>query len=283
MRPPTLVVSAIPVIAGSAVAFYYDGFDFLAALCCALGALFIQIGTNFANDYYDFKKGADTEERLGPKRIFQISNTKPETVKKAMILAFALAFLPGFYIIYLGGWIILLIGILSIISGILYTATRFALAYNGLGDLFVIIFFGLIAVSITSYVQLGFIPSLCYILSFPVGGLATNILVVNNIRDAEGDKKVGKMTLAVRFGKGFCLAEYFLFLIGSYCLLLVIYGTYIPSLYIFIPLLSTPLALKLSKNLLSKSGSDLNPVLADTAKFSAIFCILLSAGIILGK
>lgn len=200
-RPRTLPAAVAPVLVGTALAWRADSFVWPAALACLGFALLIQIATNFANDYYDFVKGADTAERVGPRRAVASGLVKPGTMKLVTAATFAAAFLVGLCLLPYGGWPLLVIGIASVVCGYAYTGGPYPLGYNGLGDIFVFIFFGLIAVGATAFVQTGAVTADLWIAGAGVGGLAANILVVNNYRDVETDQKAGKRTLVVRFGR----------------------------------------------------------------------------------
>ncbi len=213
-RPATLSAAIIPVAVGTALAHNLHGFAALPALAALLGAMWIQVGTNFANDVYDFKKGADTSDRVGPTRAAQAGLLTPTQLFLGMFVAFGLASACGLYLLLHAGWPIAIIGVASVLSGIAYTGGPYPLGYNGLGDVFVMIFFGFVAVCGTVYVQMGSVPELAIWASIPVGALATAILVVNNIRDADTDVQCGKRTLAVRFGRPAARLEY-VFLVGS--------------------------------------------------------------------
>jgi len=213
-RPRTLAAALAPVLMGSALAFRDGRFHTRAALAAAAGALLIQIGTNFANDFFDHRKGADAE-RLGPERLTSAGRVSPAWMRRAFLLAFVLALLPGAYLIARGGWPIAGIGLGGIAAGIAYTAGRNALAYLGLGELFVFLFFGPIAVAGTYYVQaLEWSPA-AWIAGIAPGLLSTALLCVNNLRDRESDARVGKRTLAVRLGRRFAKAEIVLALVLS--------------------------------------------------------------------
>lgn len=207
-RPKTLWAAVSPVIIGTAMAYGEGKVHWLSALLAGLGAVLIQIGTNFANDYFDYRKGADNQHRLGPTRVTQAGLVAPKTMKRATILVFALALVVGFYLVWRGGWPILLIGFLSILFGVLYTAGPYPLGYNGLGDLFVLIFFGFVAVGGTYYAQALEINSHVLLAGASPGLFSTAILTVNNLRDIHSDKQAGKKTLAVRFGENFARMEY---------------------------------------------------------------------------
>jgi len=212
-RPKTLSAAISPVLIGTAIAFGDGVHHFLTAFLCLIGALSIQIGTNIANDYFDFKKGADTQERIGPTRVTQAGLIDPQTVKWGFIFSFAVSALICFLLFKRGGWPIAVIGFVSIISGILYTAGPKPLGYVGLGDIFVLIFFGPIAVAGTYYVQSLEINMAVILAGFGPGLISMAILSVNNMRDIDSDKKSGKKTLAVRFGRTFAQNEYLLCII----------------------------------------------------------------------
>ena len=192
----------------SALAWRDGGFCALAAILCLTFALLIQIGTNFANDYYDFIKGADTAARIGPRRAVAAGLIAPATMKRAMLGVFIAAFLTGLPLLAYGGWPLLVIGLASIACGYAYTGGPYPLGYNGLGDIFVFIFFGLVAVGATYFVQTEVITADVWLIGSGIGALAANILVVNNYRDAETDVSAGKRTLVVRFGRRFARAQF---------------------------------------------------------------------------
>src|SRR5215208_496651 len=198
-RPATLPAAVVPVLVGAAAALsegaQFRGKIFLMTLICAL---LIQIGTNFANDYSDFVRGADHENRLGPVRVTQSGLIPKESVKRGVFIAFGLAVLIGAYLAWIGGWPIIAIGAFSILSGLAYTGGPFPLGYHGLGDVFVFIFFGIVAVTGTAYLQLGRWDPLAFSAAVAIGALTTDILVVNNLRDLPTDRNAGKRTLAVR-------------------------------------------------------------------------------------
>lgn len=207
-RPRTLPAAVAPVLAASALAWRDGDFELWPALVCLAFALLIQIGTNFANDYYDFVKGADTAERVGPRRAVAAGLIAPAMMKRVMIAVFVAAFLTGLLLLSYGGWPLLVIGVASIVCGVAYTGGPYPLGYNGLGDLFVFIFFGLVAVGATYFVQSGVLTPDVWLLGTGIGVLAANILVVNNYRDVETDAKAGKRTLVVRFGRRFARIQF---------------------------------------------------------------------------
>jgi 1,4-dihydroxy-2-naphthoate octaprenyltransferase len=281
-RPKTLAAAAVPVAVGTGVAIAHGQFQWLPALVALLGAFLIQIGTNLANDYFDFKKGADNEDRLGPTRVVSSGLISPTAVRNAMILAFALAAAVGSYLIWLGGWPILVIGVLSILSGIAYTGGPFPLGYNGLGDLFVFIFFGVVAVMGTYYVQALEWSLESLVASVPVGLLSVAILIVNNYRDIDTDRAAGKMTLAVRLGRSLTRVQYQACLGIAYAVPVGQFFVGGQSVWVLLPLASAPMAVWLRHRFVSTTdGSELNSVLEDTAKLLAVFGLLYAVGLAL--
>ncbi|ACY18195.1 1,4-dihydroxy-2-naphthoate polyprenyltransferase [Haliangium ochraceum] len=281
-RPATLSAAVVPVLVGSACAAALSGFRLGPALAALFGAIWIQIGTNFANDVFDFEKGADTEERTGPTRAVQTGLLSPEAMRQGMKIAFGLATLAGLYLTWTAGWPVIVIGIASILSGIAYTGGPYPLGYHGLGDLFVIIFFGFVAVCGTAFVQLGSVPALAWGAAVPVGCLATAILVVNNVRDRETDARTGKHTLAVRFGREGGVAEYMTLLLLSYITPLVLLATGLAGWRVLLPWLTVPLALEQVRVLLAGAeGHALNLCLQRTAKLMLAFGLLFATGLAL--
>jgi 1,4-dihydroxy-2-naphthoate polyprenyltransferase len=282
-RPKTLSAASVPVVVGSACAFELDGLRLGPALAALGGALLLQIGANFANDVYDYEKGADTADRLGPTRAVQAGLISPAAMKRGMFVVFALALLLGVYLMTVAGPVILAIGIASILSAIAYTGGPYPLGYNGLGDLFVFVFFGLVAVCGTVFVQLGRVPELALWCSLPVGALATAILVVNNLRDYEQDARVGKRTLAVRWGPKAVIYEYGFLLALSYAVPLFLATSSAEGRFILLPLLTLPLGRRLMRAVASERGRDLNARLAGTAKLLMLFGLLFALGIVLDR
>lgn len=281
-RPATLLVGLVPVLVGSAIAHAAGQFKPLPALAALWGAIFIQIGTNLANDVFDYEKGADTEARLGPVRVTQAGLLRPKQVYGGMVASFLLALLAGIYLTAVAGWPIVAIGLVSIASGIAYTGGPYPLGYNGLGDIFVFVFFGPVAVAGTVFVQAGVIPPAAWLASIPVGALATAVLVVNNVRDHETDVVAGKRTLAVRFGRGFGVAEYVALLVLSYATPLALVGLGLATTWSLLPLLTAPLGVRLARTLAAeRSGPALNLCLAGTARLLFFFGVLLTVGLAL--
>jgi len=215
IRPKTLPAAIAPVLIGTAMAMGDGVVHWPAALACLMGALFIQIGTNLSNDYFDFKKGADTKDRQGPIRVTQAGLIPPQRVLLAAVVFFVLAVFVSVYLIHRAGLVILLIAIVSVLSGIFYTAGSRPLGYMGLGELFVFIFFGPVAVGGTYFVQALDINLAVIVAGCGPGFLSCAILAVNNLRDMDGDRLVGKMTLAVQYGRSFAISEYLFFILAA--------------------------------------------------------------------
>jgi len=278
-RPKTLWAAIAPVMVGTAMAFETGKGAWLPALAALFGAVMIQIGTNFANDYFDHQKGTDTEDRLGPLRVTQAGLVQPETMKKAIALAFFMAATAGIYLVWRGGWPIFLVGCLSILSGIFYTAGPYPLGYTGLADLFVLIFFGPVAVGGTYYVQTLEIHHPVLWSGLAPGLFSVAILTVNNVRDIEEDKRAGKKTLAVRFGRSFAHGQYLLCLVSASAIPAILYileGNH-PVAMVTIVL---PLAALSSIRLVftTRDGPKLNGVLAFTGKLLLLYSVVFSAG-----
>jgi 1,4-dihydroxy-2-naphthoate octaprenyltransferase len=280
-RPKTLPAAIAPVMVGTAQAYDAGGFRLLPALICFLFAVLIQIATNFANDYFDFKKGADTAERVGPTRAVAAGLIKPDTMKRATGLTFTLAFCIGLGLIPFGGWWLLGIGVTSVLCGYAYTAGPYPLAYIGLGDLFVLLFFGIVAVCCTFYVQTGYFSMPSFLAATAVGGLITNLLVVNNLRDIDTDVLVNKRTLAVRLGRTFSLWEYQFFLLWS--LIAIVWMAFeMNDSWVQLPMVTIPLMAYLSVGLMkARSGEVFNSLLARTALLLVLFSVSLCVGLIL--
>ncbi len=282
IRPATLPAAVTPVVVGTAAAFAAGGFRWGPALAALLGALLLQVGANLSNDLFDYEKGADTEHRLGPTRVVQSGLLAPAAVRRATALTFLLALLVGVYLVWVAGWVIVAIGLLSIAAAIAYTGGPYPLGYNGLGDIAVFIFFGLVAVCGTAFVQVGAVPVLAWIAAVPVGTLVTAILVVNNVRDIETDEVAGKRTLAVRFGRRAVVVEYALLLLAAYAVPPILFLTHRLSAWVLLPLLTLPAALPLLRSVHRDRGRALNPTLGRTALLGVVFGALFALGIALG-
>jgi 1,4-dihydroxy-2-naphthoate octaprenyltransferase len=281
IRPKTLPAAVCPVLVGSALAFQADGFQAVPALLCLVFALLIQIGTNFANDYYDYLKGADTEERQGPKRMTASGRISLKSMRRMTAMVFLAAFLVGLALVPYGGWWLLAVGVLSIALGYGYTAGPFPLAYLGLGEIFVMIFFGWVAVGCTYLVQAGGTNAVVLLAGTAVGALSTNLLVINNHRDVETDIKADKRTLAVRFGRGFSALEYRIWFALS-LLCAVIMAALVKSFWLLLPLAVLPLGLRLCRMIgKPQTGQVYIRMLGQTAAVMVLFCLLLSIGLFL--
>ena len=280
-RPRTLLAAFVPVMVGSAVAFNEGKLNIIFSLAALICSVLIQVGTNFTNDLYDFLKGSDTTKRKGPRRVLASGLISINEMKAAIVITFLTAFLLGLFLVYHGGTVILVIGILSIIAGLAYTAGPFPLAYNGLGDIFVFMFFGIIGTVGTYYLHTKDLSLISFISSIPVGALVTNILVVNNYRDIEEDKTAGKKTLAVKLGKNFTRYQFTFLIVLSFLIPLVLFIFFNSTIWIFLPYLTLPIAYKVISMIYTLDGIQLNKTLELTAQLSAIYGLLFSAGFIL--
>ena len=281
IRPRTLPAAAAGVVMGSALAWRDGFFRVDAALACLFAALLLQIGSNLANDVFDFERGTDTPERLGPTRVTQAGLLSPSQVKIGMAVVFALAALLGLYLAWLGGWPIILIGIAAIISAVAYTGGPFPLGYYGLGDIFVFIFFGLASVAGTYYVQAGAVSSAAWWMSMPMGLIITAILVVNNLRDLENDRKAGKHTLAVMLGARGARIEYVLCVVSAYFVVPVLILTNIIPVFSLLTWLSVPLAWKTLRVAFTQEGRPLNAALSGTGQIAFVYSVLFWIGVAL--
>lgn len=282
IRPKTLPAAVSPVLVGTALA----GADRVLALVPALAAmacaLLIQIGTNLANDYFDYVKGADVAERKGPARVAQSGLISLTQLRLGIMVFFVLAALVGLYLVSVGGWPILAIGVASLISAVAYTGGPFPIGYHGLGDLFVFLFFGLAAVCGTYYLQALTLNAAVVTAAVPVGTLTVAILVVNNLRDIETDRQAGKRTLAVMLGARGTRLEYVLLLAVAYAVPWLVLLADWASALVLLPWLTLPLALGLVRRLYKTvEGPPLNRVLAGTANLDLAFSLLLALGLVL--
>lgn len=278
-RPKTLPAAIVPVLVGAACASRFAQVALGPTLAALFGAVLLQIGSNFANDVYDFEKGADNAARLGPTRAVASSLISAGAMKRAMLLVFALAVVVGVYLTSVAGVAIVIVGLLSIISAIAYTGGPFPLGYHGLGELFVLLFFGFVAVTTTVFINTGEVPTLAWAAAVPVGCLAAAILVVNNVRDIDTDRAAGKRTLAARWGRPFGIAQYAGLLLCSYLVPPLVYALQLAPVSVLLPLVSLPLGVRLIRRLRQTAGTALNPVLADTAKLLAVYGALFAAGL----
>lgn len=281
-RPKTLTAAAAPVLVGAALAWQARGFAAGPAAAALLGALLLQIGSNFANDVYDYEKGADTDARLGPLRVTQAGLLSAREVRRGMWVVFGLALLVGVYLALVAGWPVVAIGLASIAAAIAYTGGPLAFGYRGLGDLFVLIFFGFVAVCGTAFVQMGEVPRAAWPAGLMEGFLATAILVVNNVRDHETDRAAGKRTVPAVFGRAVGVAEYGILLVGAYTIAWwMVWREYV-SAWSLLVFLTFPIAVVLIVHLRKYRGPVLNQTLSRTAKLLFVFSILFSAGVVAG-
>ncbi|OGX05652.1 MAG: 1,4-dihydroxy-2-naphthoate octaprenyltransferase [Omnitrophica WOR_2 bacterium GWA2_47_8] len=282
IRPKTLFASFAPVFLGTAMAFGDGVHDLPTAGFCLAGALLIQIGTNLANDYFDFKKGADTQARVGPVRVTQAGLVTPLAMKVAIGITFLLAWGIALWLFKRGGWPIIAIGAASILSGLLYTAGPLPLGYLGLGEIFVLIFFGPVAVAGTYYVQSLEMSPAVILAGLAPGFFATGILVVNNLRDIEGDKISGKRTLAVRFGADFARGEYLFVMLCAALMPIVIYFLTRDHVYTLVSCFIALVSIPAIHTVLTKSdGPSLNAALTETGRLLLFYSILFSVGWVL--
>ena len=281
-RLRTLPAAVAPVLVGTALAGTEGIFRPLSFVFALLGALFIQVGTNLSNDYSDARRGADTEDRLGPVRVTAGGLVPPQRVLIATAVSFGLAVLCGIYLITTAGWELLVIGLASILAGVLYTGGPRPYGYEGLGEVFVFLFFGLVAVTGSYFVQAEALPWEAFALAVPVGLLASAILVVNNVRDLETDRRAGKRTLAVRMGRErtrdlYAGMVYLAFLLTPVTWL---FGPF--EAWLLLPWLALPLAAPLVRTVRARrDGPGLNGALAGTGQLQLAFCVLLAAGLLL--
>lgn len=278
-RPRTLVAGVVPVAVGSALAWRDGVFRWLPALAALGGALLIQVGTNLVNDYFDWKRGADTAARLGPPRATQQGWLEPRAVLTGAFACFALAMLVGLYLVSVAGWPLLVIGLTSLAAGYAYTGGPFPLAYNGLGDVFVLVFFGFVAVGGTYFVLAGALTPVVLLAALPVGLLGVALLAVNNTRDAATDAAAGKRTLVVRFGVGFGRAEWLCCVALSALVPAVLVGATLASPWVLLSWLALPLAVPPGRLVWKESGPVLNQALAGTARLQLVFGLLLALGL----
>jgi 1,4-dihydroxy-2-naphthoate octaprenyltransferase len=297
-RPQTLPAGAAPVVVGTGLALHAGVFAPLPAVAALVGALLIQVGTNFANDYFDAKKGADSAEREGFTRVTAGGLIEPARVKQAMAATYGLAVVVGLYLVYVGGLPILVVGLSSIAAGIAYTGGPYPYGYRGLGDLFVFVYFGLVAVTGTYYVQAaatlahveplslgipaGTVTTTAVLASLPAAGLSTAILVVNNVRDRESDAAAGKRTLAVVLGYRWSRVEW-LALVGlAYVVPVGLSVTPAFGPAVLLALATLPLAAAIARPVLTRTGGEaLNPALERTGQLLAVHSVLFAIGIAL--
>lgn len=277
-RPKTLTAAATPVVVGTAIAIANNSFKLSAALAALYCAVAIQIGTNIFNDVMDFKRGADTHERTGPLRVTQAGWLPAASVLRGALIVFASAALVGLYLFLLAGWPVLVLGLFSILAGLAYTAGPSPLAYNGFSDLFVMIFFGFVAVGGTVYVQMGSLPSAAWFAAGAVGSTITALLVVNNIRDIETDRQAGRRTIPVIIGRDLAIVEFVGLLALAFMLpAAAALGGWAP-VGVLSSWLAIPMAVLVFRKLARAEGKALNEVLAMMARLVLLHGLLLAGG-----
>jgi 1,4-dihydroxy-2-naphthoate octaprenyltransferase len=280
-RPRTLPAAVAPVLVGTSLAIRYGTFHPLAFVAALLGAMLIQVGTNLSNDYSDARRGADTDERIGPVRVTAGGLVPPRQVLIATYLTFAAAVLCGVYLITVAGWALLAVGAASILAGVLYTGGPRPYGYEGLGEVFVFLFFGLVAVTGSYFVQRKSLPWEAFVLAVPVGLLIAAILVVNNVRDIDTDRRAGKRTLAVRLGRERTRTLLAAMVATAFVTSWVPWIAGALSPWLFVTAAAAPLALGVVQTVRTHAdGPSLNMALARSAKLALVFCLLLSAGVL---
>jgi 1,4-dihydroxy-2-naphthoate octaprenyltransferase len=279
-RPRTLPAAVGPVIVGSALAIRDAAFDPIAALACLLTALLLQIASNFANDLGDFERGTDTPERVGPLRVTTAGLLSASDVKRGILVVLGLAAACGLYLIAAGGWPILAVGVLSMLAAVAYSYGPIPFGYYGLGALDTFVFFRLVAVVGTYYVQAHSAPALVWVAAVPMGALVTAILVVNNVRDADTDRAAGKRTLAVTLGRRGARIEYVVMLALAYAVPFVLWLGFGMSAAVLLPLLTLPLAVRHARDVWTVLGPRLNKTLGGTAQLAVWFALAFALGIV---
>ena len=280
-RPRTLPAAIAPVLVGTSLAIRTGKFHPLAFIAALLGAMLIQIGTNLSNDYSDARRGADADDRLGPVRVTAGGLVPPRRVLVATYVTFALAILCGVYLIAVAGWLLLAVGAASILAGVLYTGGPRPYGYEGLGEIFVFLFFGIVAVAGSYFVQRHQLPWEAFVLAIPVGLLIAAILVVNNIRDIESDRRAGKRTLAVRIGRSRTRVLFVAMIVGAFASGLVCWIAGPLSPWLALTLLALPLAIDVARTVCTRAdGPSLNVALARSGILALLYCLLLSGGVL---
>jgi 1,4-dihydroxy-2-naphthoate octaprenyltransferase len=283
-RPRTLPAAIAPVLVGTALAGFAHVFHPLRFVAALLGALFIQVGTNLSNDYSDARRGADAEDRLGPVRVTAGGLVPPRQVLIATYVSFGLAVLFGVYLVVVAGWQLLIVGAASILAGVAYTGGPRPYGYEGLGELFVFLFFGIVAVAGSFFVQVKHLHWEAFALAVPVGLLAAGILVVNNVRDIDSDRRAGKRTLAVKLGRERTRGLFAAVIYLAYLLAPVTWVFGPTTAWVMLPWLTLPLAAGVVRVVRGRTdGPSLNGALAQSGMLQLAFCMLLSAGLLLSR
>jgi 1,4-dihydroxy-2-naphthoate polyprenyltransferase len=283
-RPRTLPAAVAPVLVGTSLAGFEHVFHPLRFVAALLGALFIQVGTNLSNDYSDARRGADAEDRLGPVRVTAGGLVPPRQVLIATYVSFGLAVLFGIYLVAIAGWQLLIVGAASILAGVGYTGGPRPYGYEGLGELFVFLFFGVVAVAGSFFVQVTALDWEAFALAVPVGLLAAGILVVNNVRDIDSDRRAGKRTLAVKLGRERTRWLYAAVVYVAYLMTPVTWVFGPTTAWVLLPWLTLPVAAAVVRIVRSRTdGPSLNGALARSGMLQLAFCVLLSAGLLLSR
>ena len=283
-RVRTLPAAIGPVLVGTALAGYQNVFHPLRFLAALVGAIFIQVGTNLSNDYSDARRGADAEDRLGPVRITAGGLVPPRQVLLATYISFGVAVAAGAYLIAVAGWQLLLVGAASILAGVLYTGGPRPYGYEGLGEVFVFLFFGIVAVAGSYFVQVKHLEWEAFALAVPVGLVAAGILMVNNIRDVETDRRAGKRTLAVRLGRRRARELFALTIYAAYILVCVTWVFGPLTAWVMLPWLTLPVGAEIVREVRNRiDGPSLNRALAQTGMLQLAFCALLAAGVLISR
>ncbi|MEM8550262.1 MAG: 1,4-dihydroxy-2-naphthoate polyprenyltransferase [Verrucomicrobiota bacterium] len=281
-RPKTLPAAVVPVALGTALAASDGRFQLIPALVCVLFALLIQVGTNFANDYFDYRSGADNERRIGPTRAVAAGLVPPALMWRATLIVLALAFCLGLILIVYGGWWLLLVGVFSVLCAVAYTGGPYPLGYHGLGDVFVLLFFGFVAVMFTYYVQADAFTWGSFWTGLGAGLLINNLLVVNNARDIKTDREAGKLTLPARFGFFFAVGQYGISVLIAFAIPDFLYHLGYSG-WVFLSMLGLPLGLLLTLMLLrADRPARFQWLLSKTALLLILYGVLLSVGILIG-
>jgi 1,4-dihydroxy-2-naphthoate polyprenyltransferase len=281
-RPRTLPAAIAPVLVGTALAGAEDEFHPLPFVAALVGSIFIQIGTNLSNDYSDARRGADTEDRLGPVRVTAGGLMPPRRVLVGTYVAFGIAVAAGLYLAAVAGWELLVVGVASILAGVLYTGGPRPYGYEGLGELFVFVFFGIVAVVGSYYVQTEALRWEAFALAIPVGLLSSAILVVNNVRDIDTDRRAGKRTLAVRLGRERARRLFAVMVVLAFAAPVATFAFGGLTAWLLVTLVAAPLGVPLVRTVSSRSdGPSLNGALAGTGRLLAVFSLLLSVGVLL--
>jgi len=283
-RPPTLTAAIAPVLAGTGAAIAADSFRVLPALAALFGAVCLQVGANLANDVFDHERGADTADRLGPPRAAQTGLLTPGQLRAGMAAMFALATVAGVYLVFAAGWPVVVVGVSSIVAAVIYTGGPWPTGYHALGDLFTFVFFGVVAVTGTYYVQANELSGAAWFAALPMGCTVTAILVINNLRDIPTDRATGKTTLGVLIGERATRGWYVFLLAAAFVLALAMWPLGLASVWVALALLALPVAWPLARTVTNgTTGRALNPTLKATARFDLVFAALFALGLALSR